>query len=785
MKRTSATLILVTVLATLMLAAAERVAPEGPISSNIRGLLPSETTSPVERAATTRFQNLLQRRRFILLEGTKKGQVFKAAAYLRKTAIRSGLYLDDAGSGSSRMARAARFLFPYRYGLLTAGQRQAITAGSGRDAVKNTLAAVYAPFAAFDAHLLLHDPFLIATRLLPKRAANVANGSMTVQNGFLTAQSGRHTAVLMVLRLKGSPFSARVEAAVAAQTARTDSLLASVYPGVRVSRAGVIEHSYRTAASVRKEVSTIGSLSIIGVVLLVVLVFRSSAPLIASLLTVAASVVGGFCAVIAAHGSINMISLVAGTSLIGISVDYAFHYFAELRYGQASGNAAEALAHIRPGIVLGFVTTLIAFVGMAVPPFPALRELALFSGSGITIAFACVWAIFPLFPLRRGPNRGIPAYTFIRQWLKVADAVDPRWAVYALLAGPAVCAVLLAYLLRPVDDVRALQPNNPDVTAAEQRLAAFAGAPLATQYLLVEGADGDQVLQREEALTPMLDKLVDSGRLGGFEAISQLVPSAASQHASLVAVSTLAHGHPAAIDRLSVALGLDPAVGDTFRSDLKATGVLTPSKVVDSGLFPDLAPLWLGRVASVTASVIALRSPVPAGAVRAVVKRHAGVRFVDPVSKIDALIQRYRSRVQWMMIGAYALILGMLAFRYGLRGALLAVMPPVAAALAALLALALTGQIYSVFATVGLILVLGIGIDYTLFFLENAGGAQATALAVILSAVSTLLAFGLLAFSATPAVHTFGLTIWIGVSVAFLLSPLARGGRTAGGRTTA
>jgi predicted exporter len=46
-------------------------------------------------------------------------------------------------------------------------------------------------------------------------------------------------------------------------------------------------------------------------------------------------------------------------------------------------------------------------------------------------------------------------------------------------------------------------------------------------------------------------------------------------------------------------------------------------------------------------------------------------------------------------------------------------------------------------------------------------------LAIALSSLTTLLAFGILAFSSTAAIHAFGLTILIGILVAFLLSPMA------------
>ena len=72
-----------------------------------------------------------------------------------------------------------------------------------------------------------------------------------------------------------------------------------------------------------------------------------------------------------------------------------------------------------------------------------------------------------------------------------------------------------------------------------------------------------------------------------------------------------------------------------------------------------------------------------------------------------------------------------------------------------------------------LMLVLGIGLDLGIFLAET-NEAPHTWLAVSLSAVTSLLAFGLLALSDTPVLHHFGLTVAIGLSLVWLLAPLMR-----------
>ena len=66
------------------------------------------------------------------------------------------------------------------------------------------------------------------------------------------------------------------------------------------------------------------------------------------------------------------------------------------------------------------------------------------------------------------------------------------------------------------------------------------------------------------------------------------------------------------------------------------------------------------------------------------------------------------------------------------------------------------------------------GVDYGIFLLEHSADGGEAWLAVGLGAVSTLLSFGLLAVSTTPAIHAFGVTLGIGVTLVWLLSPLTQ-----------
>ena len=97
------------------------------------------------------------------------------------------------------------------------------------------------------------------------------------------------------------------------------------------------------------------------------------------------------------------------------------------------------------------------------------------------------------------------------------------------------------------------------------------------------------------------------------------------------------------------------------------------------------------------------------------------------------------------------------------------------ASIATLAILGIMGKGIELFHILALMLLLGIGVDYGIFFQEQSGAEDGAAwLAVGLSALSTMLSFGLLALSKTPALQAFGLTMALGIITVCLIVPFFR-----------
>ncbi len=80
-------------------------------------------------------------------------------------------------------------------------------------------------------------------------------------------------------------------------------------------------------------------------------------------------------------------------------------------------------------------------------------------------------------------------------------------------------------------------------------------------------------------------------------------------------------------------------------------------------------------------------------------------------------------------------------------------------------------QNLNIFNLVAGILILALGLDYSVFYAEH-GFAKKVTLTTFMSALSSVFVFAILMFSSMPTITSFGLTVFVGVLLTFLLAPI-------------
>ncbi|AZN36311.1 MMPL family transporter [Iodobacter ciconiae] len=736
------------------------------LDTDILAMLPQDERDPTVQNATRQLSDSAAKRVVVVIGGQNWESALAAtdayAAILKNSKLPLNLRYK-IGDESAWLS----FFIPYRNQLLSAAQRQQLASSSIDQLAQGAVAALYQPgigmprFGEWQ-----DDPLNLLGAWLGERAAE---SKVRIRDGRLSlmssSSSGEAFYILLTLEQQDSAFSIKAQQALIPVLDAAKAAALQTQPQIEVLSVGVPLHAAAAASQAEREVHTIGIGSMVGIVLLTVFAFSAIRPRILVTLSIAIGLLAAISVCSLLFGRLHLITLVFGASLVGVAENYGSNYFSS-RQGRPAAERWTMLKAQAPVMWLAMLTTAIGYLLLALTPFPGLRQIAVFSATGLLAAFVTVMWWFPLF------DKGEMKHTRLSNWIGTRRALWPHLGCnrLTLLFAIVVATVLLAggLAIKSNDDVRLLQSSPPALIAQQIKVSQLLDLPSPAQFYLIRGASIESVLQQEEALKAKLVPLIAKGSISGYQAISDWVPSAAQQTKNQALIKSVVFGQQGVLAKAGSALG------ESLTPSFKPSQPLIIADWLAAPVSEPLRHQWLGRFENGYASVILLRGvskPVQLAELAALAPGVAGVRWVDKVAEVSTVMGRYRVLMAWVIALSYLLVFAALSYRFG-KQAWRALLPTLLASTLALAILALLGQPLQLFNILALLLILGMGVDYGIFLLENPDRhATRPFLSVTLAAASTLLAFGLLALSATPALHAFGLTMLLGIGFSWLLTP--------------
>ncbi len=733
-----------------------------PIETDILKLLPKNRQNPVvEQAFESVTDNMSQQVVFALTAANDK-DLYAAAGDFAHQLKGSDNFSEVTGHIDEKTQQQwATYYYNNRFQQLTPEQRQRLSQAPQQQ-LQKVIQQIYNPFSGVTGKELNSDPFLLFRDYLTQVSSKASN--FNVKNGYLYTQYQDQPYLLITATLAHSPYGSHAQKAVQFITQAEHDI--SQRYGASTLHTGVVFYADFGAQSAKSEISTIGVFSLVGVVLLLLVVFRSTTPLLLALLSIGIGLICAMAITTLIFGKVHLFSLVFGASLIGVSIDYAFHYLTERLAQGDKWDSYQGLKHIFAAISLGLVTSLVGYLGMLIAPFPGLQQLAVFSAIGLIAAYASVVAWYPILASKPSNNQVIPGQALWNAWFKL-------WQKPAVKIGLPLATFLVSGLLvtqaQYNDDIRQLQALPHNLKQQEQKISELSGLQASSQMLLITASNSQALLEKLEQLDSPLNKWKDDNIISGYQSLSQYLPSNSRQSKDYQLIKSLyqQQGKP-----LATALGLNKT--PQFEHPFAPISLDT---FLSSDVSKPVRFLYLGALGNHVAAVVTLNYVSKTDVSKTHVihdfaQKTKGVYYLNKAEEISNLFAEYRGKILELLGGAILVILLVVSMRYGLKHGVLIVLPSMIACIAGLAVTVVIGSNLNLFNLLALILIVGIGIDYTLFFAEKTRSAS-TLLAISLSAATTLLSFGLLALSNTHAIHSFGLTVLCGIFIAWLLAPLA------------
>jgi predicted exporter len=706
------------------------------VDTDILSLLPASRDDPSLAAALDRLNSVASSRIVIALDGATSPIRAQAAADLSDKLTKAGIFRPGAEEGMAVWT----WLFAHRTTLLCPADRELLQRGQGGVVAQDALLRWYSPFAIANSALAKSDPMLLTPRLMscflqqlagavPSESTAIVSGSITAPV-FATDTQDRLKAVLLDWQLRW---------------AKTP---------LQVARAGAIFHADHAAANARLQMSLISVATGLLILLIYILVFRTIRPAFLAILLIVSCLAFGLAVTFLVFDRIHVMVVVFATALIGMVVDYSTYYLIT-GIAHPTDSAATRRHSIFQPLTLGMVTSVGAFAALLVSPISAFRQVAVLGGFGLFAAWALALYLLPL--LEGGRRVLTPFADGAQRRVHQALTWTPRPVLTSLMVAAVALVTLAAWTWKaPLDDVRRFQVPSPELAAEEAHVRQVTGFTMPSAFFLVTGVTADAQKRNEEALLKALREAAPQKTIV-LLAASRLDPSAetALLQAVLLKENLLDVHLKPLLDKLgfNAASAYEPAEKSL---DNTVPGVISALRGQTDATFWSIVPL------SVAAAEI------PAG-----VRNSPDWKLVDPASAYSALLGGYRLNATIGLVGGAVLTGLILLLVYRRLAALWILLPTVLAMLAAPSILAIAGVPYSFFSAMALFLVIGAGVDYSIFQWEHRGArGNWTRLGITLAAVMTCTSLGLLGLSSIYPVAAFGLTVALGVLLSLAFSPL-------------
>ncbi|MCO7594725.1 MULTISPECIES: MMPL family transporter [Pseudomonas] len=733
-----------------------------PLSADLMTLVPGASQDPLVKRAEQRMQEPLNRELLVLVGHPDRQQALAMTERLAGQWQASGLFEKVQWSLQTDLAAVREQLLQGRLAMLSATDRQQLR--KDPDAfVEQRVHNLFDPFAGFSL-VSSQDDWLGLTGRIQASQPKPANVELDTAGGALIAKAeGKHW-VLLRARTYADAFDMHLPLQVADLLA--SSRTQADQQGAHLLAASGLLHAAAGQRQASREITWVGGGATLGILLLLLLAFKRWRVLLAFVPVLVGMLFGSVVCVML-FGQMHVMTLVLGSSLIGVAVDYPLHYLSK-SWSLTPWRSWPAVRLTLPGMSLSLATSCIGYLALAFTPFPALTQIAAFSAAGLVGAYLSAVCLLPAL---LGKVELQPA-----QWpLRIAETLTdwrerllrrvPSSALLVLLA--LFCATGLWHL-NSRNDIRQWVGSPPQLLEEAQAVARITGYQPTSQFYLVRGADQQALLDRLEALSSKLDEWVAQGELKGYMSLSQIIASPAEQAQARQALGALgAHWQPL------VALGVPEAALVAEQAQLLQLPVQTIDQVLAGPLGEAWRPLWLGQDGTGVAAIVSLQGLGDAALLRLHTAELAGVQLIDRLGELNQVFAATQVSAAELKLLSCALILVLLALPFGLRGALRIVALPLLAALCSLASLGWLGQPLTLFSLFGLLLVTAISVDYAILMHERIGGGAVSLLGILLAALTTWLSFGLLALSSTPAVSNFGLAVSLGLVFSFLLAPWA------------
>ena len=480
--------------------------------------------------------------------------------------------------------------------------------------------------------------------------------------------------------------------------------------------AGTPVHTYQTSISSSVSINIICFLITVLIIFLTYYYFRSFKILLPIALSILFGFLAGFAISKTIFSTFHIITFLFGTTLIGIGIDYSYHYIFSENFDKS----------FVKDLTLSLLSTMMAFSLLYFLKIDILNQIATFTNAGLAAIYIFILTIYPCikFP------KSVRFFKFqFNKKIKISVII---FVIFSIITG------LLKVNFD--DSLTSLYTPAKNLLKAEKLFNKISNQEGVKGVILaVKGESLQKILENEESVTSLLDK-----KGINYLCISKFIPSIKRQEENETLTKLLYENN------LKDYKGIlsDKQINLLINEVYKPQGI----EIEDFSFFKDLL------LNNNTSIIISFSDFIP--------EVNKNIEIVDFQGTVSKYLREYRIGFLKILPVIYFLLYFILVLSYGYKQALKMFLPLLISSVFVIAFVSLMGIDLNLFNLLGLLLALGFTVDYSIFGRKNLVKNET---AIFLACITTALSFLLLSFTTFKLISTLALTTSLGVIFNYIL----------------
>lgn len=556
----------------------------------------------------------------------------------------------------------------------------------------------------------------------------------------------------------------------------------SAHPDVKVHAHGDPIGSVSNAGRIRADLVLTVGISIVLILILIGLCFRSLSFIWEMLLPIIYGAAFSLACIYWIKGGMSLMALGLGAIVLGVAISYCLHV---LIHHFFVGDPEKLLQDESTPVFLGCITTVGAFCSLLFTESDLLRDFGMFASFSLLGSTMFALVFLPHFL----PKRHVDANdkTFRRLSRLNNLPFDKKPWFLALIVVILVVGIIFSPKVKFDSDLRNLDYNSPAETEAESLFNAKNNDGFFHLYFATVSTDIDEALEADKLLMPKLETLKQQGLVHSYtDMIPKLFVTQADQEQRIAAWNAYWTDERKAeairmIDKGAKDFGLDPMMFYEFKDLLDAE--YEPASLMESGVIPDNL---LGNFIECNAdnqymifTDVAMRfdeKDIVTDELVTNPKTFVLEPFYYCKSMVEVIHDDFNIAV-WIS-SLFVLIILLVSFR-NIITALLSFLPMVLSWFMVQGYMALLGLEFNLINIIISTFIFGVGVDYSIFITEGLLSEARTGsrdiltwhkIAIFFSAAILVIVVASLLFAVHPAIRSIGLITLIGMASTIMIS---------------